>query len=247
MKILKPKPRILVYEKLKGTPQFKKLMAKYKIQKKLRKITKETIIDQIKNEMEKNESDDDYIIKELKKYKISKQEMINVYGSKAMERPNNDFENIQKKVSNKVKLRKLSFFVSPLFNPSQLVKTHYDNNYFNSRNKNFINLPSIFPKKRNFSLRNNLREIDFSDFSEPSSERINLTNTRSVTNCSFPKKLGNSVSAKSLLDSLDNIKNEYINSSRFIANYSKIDKIIFERKKYNYNNINNKFIEKMKK
>ena len=94
MKILKPKPRILVYEKLKGTPQFKKLMAKYKIQKKLRKITKETIIDQIKNEMEKNESDDDYIIKELKKYKISKQEMINVYGSKAMERPNNDFENI---------------------------------------------------------------------------------------------------------------------------------------------------------
>ena len=174
MKILKPKPRILVYEKLKGTPQFKKLMAKYKIQKKLRKITKETIIDQIKNEMEKNESDDDYIIKELKKYKISKQEMINVYGSKAMERPNNDFENIQKKVSNKVKLRKLSFFVSPLFNPSQLVKTHYDNNYFNSRNKNFINLPSIFPKKRNFSLRNNLREIDFSDFSEPSSERINL-------------------------------------------------------------------------
>ena len=96
-------------------------------------------------------------------------------------------------------------------------------------------------------MRNNLREIDFSDFSEPSSERINLTNTRSVTNCSFPKKLGNSVSAKSLLDSLDNIKNEYINSSRFIANYSKIDKIIFERKKYNYNNINNKFIEKMKK
>ena len=186
-------------------------------------------------------------MKELKKYKISKQEMINVYGSKAMERPNNDFENIQKKVRNKVKLRKLSFFVSPLFNPSQLIKTHYDNNYFNIRNNNFINLPSIFPKKRNFSLRNNLREVDFSDFSEPSSERINLTNTRSVTNCSFPKKLGNSVSAKSLLDSLDNIKNEYINSSRFITNYSKIDKIIFERKKYNYNNINNKFIEKMKK
>ena len=66
MKILKPKPRILVYEKLKGTSQFKKLMAKYKIQKKLSKKTKETIIDQIKNEMEKNESDDDYIIKEEK-------------------------------------------------------------------------------------------------------------------------------------------------------------------------------------
>lgn len=251
MKILKPKLRILNLEKLKLSPQFQKILKKYKEQKLLLKKKKpeNSLIERLRFQLEKNESDENYFLKELKIEKKIGEEMKNTYGIKAFNgRSDEDFQSIEKKVGNKTKLRKLSLLVhSPFFNPHKENTFNKLNDYYLiEKRKNCINLPLIFPKKNCISkLRKKVNPNNFSGLSESSLEKINNISIRdqsiSYSNNSFSKNLNSCFSAQTILDSLDSIRNEYRSVSKRINCYQKSEKNIYDKANLKYRLLNNLF------
>ena len=258
MKILKPKKGLVSLEKLKMTPQFQKIIEKYRCKKKLsfKKKINNPLIENIRMNIEKSESEKEYFIKEMKLEKKINEEMKNMFGIKALTgRSNKDFQLVEKKVINKIKLRKSSLLINTPFYSQEKInqnhsiniinKSNSNNDYFNIEKKTLINLPLIFPKKNKLR-KNSLQLNNVSEFSESSIEKINSFNNYSISfsNITPNKSLNNCISAKTLLDSLDSIRIEYKNVSNKINQFQKIEKKIFEQTKLKYNSLRNKYFEK---
>ena len=258
MKILKFKKGLVSLDKLKVTPQFKKIIEKYKTKKKLsqKKKLNNPLIESIKMKIEKSQSEKEYFIKEMELEKKINEEMKNMFGLKALNgRSNKDFQIVEKKVIKKVKLGKSSLLINiPFYSPEKIHKdnnsviinkSNSNNDYFNIEKKTLINLPLIFPKKNKLR-KNRLQLNNVSEFSESSIEKINSFNNYSISfsNITPNKSLNNCISAKTLLDSLDSIRIEYKNVSNKINQFQKIEKKIFEQTKLKYNSLRNKYFEK---
>jgi hypothetical protein len=258
MKILKFKKGLVSLDKLKVTPQFKKIIEKYKTKKKLsqKKKLNNPLIESIKMKIEKSQSEKEYFIKEMELEKKINEEMKNMFGLKALNgRSNKDFQIVEKKVIKKVKLGKSSLLINiPFYSPEKIHKdnnsviinkSNSNNDYFSIEKKKLINLPLIFPK-RNKSKNNYLKLINDSDFSEFSSDKINSfkNSTISFSSITQTKSLNNCLSAKTLLDSLDSIRNEYKNSSKKINKFQKLEKKVYDQTNLIYNNLRNKYFGK---
>ena len=257
MKILKLKKGLVSLEKLKVSPQFQKIIEKYKSKKKLsfKKKIYTPLIENIKMKLEKSESEKEYFIKEMKLEKKINEEMKNMFGLKALNgRSNNDFQIVEKKVINKIKLRKSSLLINiPFYSPEKInqennsnsLNKSNSNDYFNIEKRKIINLPLIFPK-RNKLKKNTLQLMNVSDFFDLETEKFSSFKNSSISFSSNnqTKSLNNCLSAKTLLDSLDSIRNEYKNSSKKINKFQKLEKKVYDQTNLIYNNLRNKYFGK---
>ncbi len=257
MKILKLKKGLVSLEKLKVSPQFQKIIEKYKSKKKLsfKKKIYTPLIENIKMKLEKSESEKEYFIKEMKLEKKINEEMKNMFGLKALNgRSNNDFQIVEKKVINKIKLRKSSLLINiPFYSPEKInqennsnsLNKSNSNDYFNIEKRKIINLPLIFPK-RNKLKKNTLQLMNVSDFFDLETEKFSSFKNSSISFSSNnqTKSLNNCLSAKTLLDSLDSIRNEYKNVSNKINQFQKMEKKVYEQTNFKYNILRNKYFGK---
>ena len=257
MKILKPKKGLVSLEKLKMTPQFQKIIEKYRCKKKLsfKKKINNPLIENIRMNLEKSESEKEYFIKEMKLEKKINEEMKNMFGLKALNgRSNNDFQIVEKKVINKIKLRKSSLLINiPFYSPEKInqennsnsLNKSNSNDYFNIEKRKIINLPLIFPK-RNKLKKNTLQLMNVSDFFDLETEKFSSFKNSSISFSSNnqTKSLNNCLSAKTLLDSLDSIRNEYKNVSNKINQFQKMEKKVYEQTNFKYNILRNKYFGK---
>ena len=257
MKILKFKKGLVSLDKLKVTPQFKKIIEKYKSKKKLsfKKKIYTPLIENIKMKLEKSESEKEYFIKEMKLEKKINEEMKNMFGLKALNgRSNKDFQIVEKKVIKKVKLGKSSLLINiPFYSPEKInqennsnsLNKSNSNDYFNIEKRKIINLPLIFPK-RNKLKKNTLQLMNVSDFFDLETEKFSSFKNSSISFSSNnqTKSLNNCLSAKTLLDSLDSIRNEYKNVSNKINQFQKMEKKVYEQTNFKYNILRNKYFGK---
>ena len=133
-----------------------------------------------------------------------------------------------------------------------------DNDFYNNynyytdvhRNKNYISLPLIFPRRRPQNIKkrnifnNNISGINVNDVSYEKSNFNSKDYSRSISSISNNYYNVNNVSnlsTKTLLDNLDSVRNSYRNVSRNIGRFVKNEKEIYENTNFRYKMVLNQF------
>ena len=282
MKILKAPTQFKTLNRIKLSPQFRIILFNYELQRKLakRKVKENPLLESLKMQLTKDESDKDYFLREMRVERKVGEEMKNMYGAKAFEgRSGREIKLAEKKVSSEKKITKMFILEgNPLLasrNKSNFYESNNnsknynytdvnvsdvindDNDFYNNynyytdvhRNKNYISLPLIFPrrrpqnKKRNI-FNNNISGINVNDVSYEKSNFNSKDYSRSISSISNNYYNVNNVSdlsTKTLLDNLDSVRNSYRNVSRNIGRFVKNEKEIYENTNFRYKMVLNQF------
>ena len=177
MKILKAPTQFKTLNRIKLSPQFRIILFNYELQRKLtkRKVKENPLLESLKMQLTKDESDKDYFLREMRVERKVGEEMKNMYGAKAFEgRSGREIKLAEKKVTSEKKITKMFFLENPLFmsrNKNNIYENNgnnynytdnnvndeinddndfYDGNYYYTeinRNNNYISLPLIFPRR----------------------------------------------------------------------------------------------------
>ena len=147
MKIIKEPKEFKTLERIKLSPQFKIIITNYELQRKLskRKIKENPLLDSLKMQLTKDESDKEYFLREMRMERNIGEEIKNMYGAKAFEgRSNKEIKLAEKKVNSEKKITKMILLENnPLFsssrNKSLFYENHTSNNYDKNNNYNDIN------------------------------------------------------------------------------------------------------------
>lgn len=203
----------------KSTNEFKSLLFKYKNQVKMSKIPNEDlqkILDMKKLQVERSETEEEFIIREMKSNQLFFEEMKNTYGNKVNgHQKNKDIQNVKNKVESKNKLQKQRFFIDGSSNHLSTIKEKDNNELSNTKKCNkIINLPMIFPKHhhQNKNIVYNTEKI------EKSKPKVNL-DTSSISLCVLPLRQNK----KLYLSLLDSLRNEYRSMSEEIKGLDEME------------------------
>ena len=283
MKILKAPTQFKTLNRIKLSPQFRIILFNYELQRKLakRKVKENPLLESLKMELTKDESDKDYFLREMRVERKVGEEMKNMYGAKAFEgRSGREIKLAEKKVSSEKKITKMFILEgNPLLasrNKSNFYESNNnsknynytdvnvsdvindDNDFYNNynyytdvhRNKNYISLPLIFPRRRPQNIKkrnifnNNISGINVNDVSYEKSNFNSKDYSRSISSISNNYYNVNNVSnlsTKTLLDNLDSVRNSYRNVSRNIGRFVKNEKEIYENTNFRYKMVLNQF------
>ena len=283
MKILKAPTQFKTLNRIKLSPQFRIILFNYELQRKLakRKVKENPLLESLKMQLTKDESDKDYFLREMRVERKVGEEMKNMYGAKAFEgRSGREIKLAEKKVSSEKKITKMFILEgNPLLasrNKSNFYESNNnsknynytdvnvsdvindDNDFYNNynyytdvhRNKNYISLPLIFPRRRPQNIKkrnifnNNISGINVNDVSYEKSNFNSKDYSRSISSISNNYYNVNNVSnlsTKTLLDNLDSVRNSYRNVSRNIGRFVKNEKEIYENTNFRYKMVLNQF------
>ena len=283
MKILKAPTQFKTLNRIKLSPQFRIILFNYELQRKLtkRKVKENPLLESLKMQLTKDESDKDYFLREMRVERKVGEEMKNMYGAKAFEgRSGREIKLAEKKVSSEKKITKMFILEgNPLLasrNKSNFYESNNnsknynytdvnvsdvindDNDFYNNynyytdvhRNKNYISLPLIFPRRRPQNIKkrnifnNNISGINVSDVSYEKGNYNSKDYSRSISSISNNYYNVNNVSnlsTKTLLDNLDSVRNSYRNVSRNIGRFVKNEKEIYENTNFRYKMVLNQF------
>ena len=146
MKIIKGPKEFKTLERIKLSPQFKIIITNYELQRKLakRKVKENPLLDSLKMQLTKDESDKEYFLREMRMERNIGEEIKNMYGAKVFEgRSNKEIKLAEKKVNSEKKITKMILLENnPLFssrNKSLFYENHTSNNYDENNNYNDIN------------------------------------------------------------------------------------------------------------
>ena len=147
MKIIKGPKEFKTLERIKLSPQFKIIITNYELQRKLakRKVKENPLLDSLKMQLTKDESDKEYFLREMRMERNIGEEIKNMYGAKVFEgRSNKEIKLAEKKVNSEKKITKMILLENnPLFsssrNKSLFYENHTSNNYDKNNNYNDIN------------------------------------------------------------------------------------------------------------
>ena len=287
MKILKAPTQFKTLNRIKLSPQFRIILFNYELQRKLtkRKVKENPLLESLKMQLTKDESDKDYFLREMRVERKVGEEMKNMYGAKAFEgRSGREIKLAEKKVSSEKKITKMFILEgNPLLasrNKSNFYESNNnsknynytdvnvsdvindDNDFYNNynyytdvhRNKNYISLPLIFPRRRPQNIKkrnifnNNISGINVNDVSYEKGNYNSKDYSRSISSISNNYYNVNNVSnlsTKTLLDNLDSVRNSYRCVSRNIGRFVKNEKEIYENTNFRYKMVLNQFDEKM--
>lgn len=132
----------------RSSKEFKSLLKRYKddLLKSKKDEDLQKLLDLKKLQVERNETEEEYIIREMKSNQLLLEEMKNTYGKNASSHTNkNELKNIQSKVAGKTKLEKEKFFnynISPTYNENLFLTPK-------QKKTRHIFLPLIFPQSNN--------------------------------------------------------------------------------------------------
>ena len=283
MKILKAPTQFKTLNRIKLSPQFRIILFNYELQRKLtkRKVKENPLLESLKMQLTKDESDKDYFLREMRVERKVGEEMKNMYGAKAFEgRSGREIKLAEKKVSSEKKITKMFILEgNPLLasrNKSNFYESNNnsknynytdvnvsdvindDNDFYNNynyytdvhRNKNYISLPLIFPRRRPQNMKkrnifnNNISGINVNDVSYEKGNFNSKDYSRSISSISNNYYNVNNVSdlsTKTLLDNLDSVRNSYRNVSRNIGRFVKNEKEIYENTNFRYKMVLNQF------
>lgn len=198
------------YNISKSTNEFKTFLNRYKAQLKLSKQNEnlQKVLDMKKLQVERSETEEEFIIREMKSNQLYLEEIKNTYGSRGITHQNQkELNNLKTKVESKNKLQKERFFRNYNSN-SKSPREQSSNTSLNSHQiKKAIILPMIFPNKKRKQIcttANNIHNKSKPLISYVASE----VNTRPL------KK-----NRTRYLDVLDNLREEYRNMSTDIKRY----------------------------
>ena len=283
MKILKAPTQFKTLNRIKLSPQFRIILFNYELQRKLtkRKVKENPLLESLKMQLTKDESDKDYFLREMRVERKVGEEMKNMYGAKAFEgRSGREIKLAEKKVSSEKKITKMFILEgNPLLasrNKSNFYESNNnsknynytdvnvsdvindDNDFYNNynyytdvhRNKNYISLPLIFPRRRPQNIKkrnifnNNICGINVNDVSYEKGNFNSKDYSRSISSISnnyYNFNNVSNISTKSLLDNLDSVRNSYRNVSRNIGRFVKNEKEIYENTNFRYKMVLNQF------
>ena len=283
MKILKAPTQFKTLNRIKLSPQFRIILFNYELQRKLtkRKVKENPLLESLKMQLTKDESDKDYFLREMRVERKVGEEMKNMYGAKAFEgRSGREIKLAEKKVSSEKKITKMFILEgNPLLasrNKSNFYESNNnsknynytdvnvsdvindDNDFYNNynyytdvhRNKNYISLPLIFPRRRPQNMKkrnifnNNISGINVNDVSYEKGNFNSKDYSRSISSISnnyYNFNNVSNISTKSLLDNLDSVRNSYRNVSRNIGRFVKNEKEIYENTNFRYKMVLNQF------
>ena len=283
MKILKAPTQFKTLNRIKLSPQFRIILFNYELQRKLakRKVKENPLLESLKMQLTKDESDKDYFLREMRVERKVGEEIKNMYGAKAFEGTSGrEIKLAEKKVSSEKKITKMFILEgNPLLasrNKSNFYESNNnsknynytdvnvsdvindDNDFYNNynyytdvhRNKNYISLPLIFPRRRPQNIKkrnifnNNISGINVNDVSYEKSNFNSKDYSRSISSISNNYYNVNNVSnlsTKTLLDNLDSVRNSYRNVSRNIGRFVKNEKEIYENTNFRYKMVLNQF------
>ena len=283
MKILKAPTQFKTLNRIKLSPQFRIILFNYELQRKLtkRKVKENPLLESLKMQLTKDESDKDYFLREMRVERKVGEEMKNMYGAKAFEgRSGREIKLAEKKVSSEKKITKMFILEgNPLLasrNKSNFYESNNnsknynytdvnvsdvindDNDFYNNynyytdvhRNKNYISLPLIFPRRRPQNMKkrnifnNNISGINVNDVSYEKGNFNSKDYSRSISSISnnyYNFNNVSNISTKSLLDNLDSVRNSYRNFSRNIGRFVKNEKEIYENTNFRYKMVLDKF------
>ena len=180
----------------RSSKEFKSLLKRYKddIQNSKKSEDLQKLLDLKKLQVERSETEEEYMIREMKNNQLLLEEMKNTYGKNALSHANkSDLKNLQSKVSGKAKLEKEKFFnynMSPTYNENLFLTP-------NKKKTKHIFLPLIFPQnKSKLSICQSKKSIHSrSKLSMSDSSQISIRPLKS--------------NRKYYLEALDSIRNEY--------------------------------------
>lgn len=283
MKILKAPTQFKTLNRIKLSPQFRIILFNYELQRKLtkRKVKENPLLESLKMQLTKDESDKDYFLREMRVERKVGEEMKNMYGAKAFEgRSGREIKLAEKKVSSEKKITKMFILEgNPLLasrNKSNFYESNNnsknynytdvnvsdvindDNDFYNNynyytdvhRNKNYISLPLIFPRRRPQNIKkrnifnNNISGINVNDVSYEKGNFHFKDYSRSISSVSNNyynlNNVGN-LSTKTLLDNLDSVRNSYRSVSRNLGRFARNGKEIYENANFRYKMVLDKF------
>ena len=198
MKIIKEPKEFKTLERIKLSPQFKIIITNYELQRKLskRKIKENPLLDSLKMQLTKDESDKEYFLREMRMERNIGEEIKNMYGAKAFEgRSSKEIKLAEKKVNSEKKITKIillenNTLFSSSINKSLFYENHTDNNINN--NNNFNNENNNNYNYTENDINNDINNIivdesnnDFNNYNLYSPENNNSINKSSMINKSL--------------------------------------------------------------
>ena len=164
------------------------------------------ILDMKKLQVERSETEEEFIIREMKSNQLFLEEMKNTYGNKVNGHQKN-------KVESKNKLQKQRFFIDGSSNHLSTIKEKDNNELSNTKKCNkIINLPMIFPKHHHQN-----KNIVYNTEKKEKS-KVNL-DTSSISLCVLPLRQNK----KLYLSLLDSLRNEYRSMSEEIKGLDEME------------------------
>lgn len=179
------------------------------------------ILDMKRLQVERSETEEEFIIREMKSNQLFFEEMKNTYGNKAGgHQKNKDIQNVKNKVQSKNKLQKQRFFIDGSSNHLNTIKEKDDNELsINKKCNKVISLPLIFPKNQ----RQNKTIVYNTEKREKSKPKVNLDISAVSLNV-LPLRQNK----KLYLSLLDSLRNEYRSMSEEIKGLDEMENEYFK-------------------
>ena len=181
----------------RSSKEFKSLLKRYKedILNSKKDEDLQKLLDLKKLQVERSETEEEYIIREMKNNQLLLEEMKNTYGKNALSYANkSDLKNLQRKVSGKAKLEKEKFFnynMSPTYNDNLFLTP-------NKKKTKVIFLPLIFPQNKiKLSVCQSKKSLH-------SKSKVSISDSSQISSIR-PLK----ANRRYYLEALDSIRNEY--------------------------------------
>ena len=154
MKILKAPTQFKTLNRIKLSPQFRIILFNYELQRKLtkRKVKENPLLESLKMQLTKDESDKDYFLREMRVERKVGEEMKNMYGAKAFEgRSGREIKLAEKKVSSEKKITKMFILEGNPLLASRNKSNFYESNN-NSKNYNYtdVNVSDVINDDNDF-------------------------------------------------------------------------------------------------
>ena len=197
------------YNISKSTNEFRSFLNRYKTQLKLSKQNEnlQKVLDMKKLQVERSETEEEFIIREMKSNQLYLEEIKNTYGSKGITHQNQkDLQYLKSKVESKNKLQKERFF-NHYINSKSPRDQSTNTSLSSLKVKKAIILPMIFPNKKRKHIINTENSIN-------KKSKLFISYDPSEINIRPLKK-----NRTKYLDVLDNLREEYRNMSADIKKY----------------------------
>ncbi len=154
MKILKAPTQFKTLNRIKLSPQFRIILFNYELQRKLakRKVKENPLLESLKMQLTKDESDKDYFLREMRVERKVGEEIKNMYGAKAFEGTSGrEIKLAEKKVSSEKKITKMFILEGNPLLASRNKSNFYESNN-NSKNYNYteVNVSDVINDDNDF-------------------------------------------------------------------------------------------------
>ena len=218
MKIIKGPKEFKTLERIKLSPQFKIIITNYELQRKLskRKVKENPLLDSLKMQLTKDESDKEYFLREMRMERNIGEEIKNMYGAKVFEgRSNKEIKLAEKKVSSEKRITKMVLLENtPLFSPSRNKSLFYENQTTNNYDKNNnLNNNNIINYENNYNYTDNDINNDFNNIIIDESNNNDFNN-----NNLYYSEVNNSINKSSMINkSLISNKSSFMKKTTFIT------------------------------